>query len=56
MFASQAYIDLVLTFPDVAKVFSLGEKIIFKYKGRFIKISDSGKEKITKNEWKKMLK
>lgn len=49
-YSSQAYMNLILTYPDVAKFFTLGEKVIFKYKGKFIKICDKGKEDFSKDE------
>ncbi|MFC1502122.1 VIT domain-containing protein [bacterium] len=49
-YGSDAYTELALTYPDFGKYLALGEKVIFKYKDRFIKISDSGKETFTKRE------
>jgi len=49
-FSSDAYTDLILTNPDVAKFLTLGENVIVKYKGKFLKISDKGKERLSENE------
>ena len=55
-YSSQAYMDLALTYPDVAKLLTLGEKVIFHYKNKFIKISDKGKDQFTTNELRKLFK
>ncbi len=55
-YSSQAYMDLVLAYPDVAKYLALGEKVIFKYRGKFIKISDKGEKKISQEELMKLFK
>jgi len=54
-YASQAYVNLMLTFPDAAKFCALGETVIFKYKGVFVKISDKGREDIAEKELKRLL-
>ena len=51
-YSSAAYLDLILTYPGISKYLALGEKVIVKYKGKFIKISDKGKEKLSKQELK----
>ena len=53
-YASEAYMDLLLSYPKIARFLTLGEKIIFKYKGRFIKICDQGRETFSKYELKKL--
>jgi hypothetical protein len=55
-YGSMAYTELALAYPDLAKFLALGEKTIFKYKDRFIKISDTGREKITKEEISNLFK
>ncbi len=53
-YGSQAYTELILTYPEIAKIVALGDKIIFKFKDKFVKISEEGKEKISKRELKKL--
>ena len=53
-YGSQAYTELILTYPEIAKIVALGDKIIFRFKDRFVKIAEEGKEKISKNELKKL--
>lgn len=53
-YSSQAYTELILSYPEIAKIVSLGEKVIFKFKSKFVKISDEGKEKLSKKELKKL--
>jgi Ca-activated chloride channel family protein len=55
-YGSMAYTELALTYPDLVKFLALGEKVIFKYKDRFIKISDTGREKIAKEEISNLFK
>ncbi len=54
-YGSQAYAELILNYPELAKIVALGEKIVFKFKNKFIKIGDNGTDKLTKAELKKML-
>jgi Ca-activated chloride channel homolog len=49
-YGSQAYTELILTYPEIAKIVAMGDKIIFKFKDRFVKISEKGKEKMSKKE------
>jgi len=53
-YGSQAYSEMILTYPGVAKFVALGEKVIFKFKNRFVKIDEEGKEKFTKKEFEKL--
>lgn len=53
-YSSSAYTNLVLKYPDLAKFFTLGENIIVKYKGKFLKISDKGAEKLSEKELKSL--
>ena len=55
-FSSQAYTDLILTYSDLAKFLTLGENVIVKYKGKFLKISDKGKEKLSEKELNTLFK
>jgi len=52
---SQAFINLILTYPELGKFMSLGDEIIVKFKGKFIHISDKGIEKANKKELKKLI-
>ena len=49
-YGSQAYIDLLLAHPELAKFAALGEKVIFQYKGKYIRISEEGKDQFTVDE------
>jgi len=49
-YGSEAYTQLALTYPKLAKFLAMGEKVIFQYKSRFIKIGDTGKETMSKKE------
>ncbi len=43
---SSAYFELARRFPEFEKYLSLGDKIIFVFKGKVIEIADQGEEKI----------
>ena len=51
-YGSQAYTELVLTYSEIAKIAALGEKVIFKFKDKFVKICENGKVKLLKKELK----
>jgi len=53
-FGSQAYTEMILTYPEIAKMATLGEKLIFKFKDKFVKISDKGTEKLLRKELGKL--
>lgn len=53
-YSSEAYKNLILTFSETGKFLSLGEKVIFNFKGKYIKISDAGKEFLSKQELQKI--
>ena len=55
-YASEAYKNLIFTFPETGKFLSMGEKLIFKFKGKFIKVSEAGKKSLSKEELQKMFK
>ncbi len=46
---SQAYLDLVLRYQEIAKFAALG-KVTFKFKDRFVRIGDTGREQFTQKE------
>jgi len=49
-YSSQAYVEFILAYPEAAKFAALGEKVIFKFKEKFVKIADKGMESLTRNE------
>lgn len=55
-YSSRAYMDLVLKYPDLAKFLTLGKNIIVKFKGKFLKISDKGTEKLSEKELNSLFK
>ena len=52
---SQAYINLLLTFPELGKFMSLGDEIIVGFKDKFIHIGSKGIEKASGKKLKKMI-
>jgi Ca-activated chloride channel family protein len=55
-YSSSAYTDLILTYPEIAKIAALGNRVIFKFKDKFIKISEQGRESYSPDELKKLFK
>jgi len=49
---SDAYFEILNRFEDIKQFLSIGDKIIFKYKNIFIKISESGKDKLDEDFFK----
>ncbi|MFQ5605601.1 MAG: VWA domain-containing protein [bacterium] len=45
-YGSQAYLQLLTTFPKVRPFLALGRKVLFELNGRFVKISGAGLEKL----------
>ena len=41
---SQALTELMAAFPEVIRYLGLGEKVLFNLKGRFVKVSEQGRE------------
>ena len=41
---SQALTELMAAYPEVIRFLGLGEKVLFDLKGRFVKVSDQGRE------------
>jgi len=45
-YMSDAYFEILNRFEDIKQFLSIGDKVVFKYKNIFIKISESGKDKL----------
>ena len=53
-YSSPAYTELILAYPEIAKFAALGEKVIFKFKEKFVKIADKGMESLNRDELSKL--
>jgi Ca-activated chloride channel family protein len=53
---SDAVVNLMLEFPETAKFLAMGEKVIFKFKDRFVKVSDQGEESLSRDEVREMFR
>jgi len=49
-YGSDAYIQLLSRYPELGKILALGEKVIFKFKRRFIQIGDKGRKAVFTEE------
>ena len=54
-YRSKAYIKLVTSSPKFARFAALGKQVIFKFKGKYIKIGINVKENLSRKEWKLLL-
>jgi Ca-activated chloride channel family protein len=52
---SQAYVNLLLAYPEFGKYMKLGDRIAMKFRDRFIRIGDSGKKSCSQKEWRGIL-
>ncbi len=51
---SDTYLNFALTFPETARFLTLGERVIFKFKDRFISIGKEGKKNLSEEEIRKL--
>ena len=54
-FNSHAYINLLLAYPEFGKYMKLGERIVVKFRDKFIRIGDTGEEKCSEQKWLRIL-
>jgi hypothetical protein len=47
VFASEAYFTFLRIFPEAREFCRLGTKVIFKFRGQFVQIGDSGEKQIS---------
>jgi hypothetical protein len=47
VFASEAYFTFLRIFPEAREFCKLGNKVIFKFRGQFVQIGDSGEQQIS---------
>ncbi len=55
-YGSETYSALLSNYPSAAKFLALGKNVIFKFRNRFIKISEHSKKNITPAELRRLLK
>jgi len=55
-FASEAYFTFLRVFPEAREFCKLGSKVIFKFRGKFVQIGDSGEKKITESRWREIFR
>ena len=55
-YGSKAYEQFALKYFNQAKYLALGEKVIFKFKDKFVKISDTGIEQFADDKLEKLFK
>jgi hypothetical protein len=53
---SDAVVNLMLEYPETVKFLALGDSVIFAFKGKFIKVSDEGKDQMKREEIRRMFR
>jgi hypothetical protein len=54
-YGSQAYLDLILKHPEAAKFAALGERVIFRVKGKYVRICERGRERFEVGELRQII-
>jgi hypothetical protein len=54
-FASEAYFTFLRVFPEAREFCKLGDKIIFKFRGKFVQIGDGGEKQISAEKLRERL-
>jgi hypothetical protein len=55
-FASEAYFTFLRVFPEAREFCKPGSKVIFKFRGKFVQIGDSGEKQMTKTRWREIFR
>jgi Ca-activated chloride channel family protein len=50
-FASDAYFTFLRVFPEAREFCKLGNKLIFKFRGKFVQIGESGEKQMSEARW-----
>jgi Ca-activated chloride channel family protein len=56
VFASEAYFTFLRVFPEARDFCKLGNKLIFKFRGKFVQIGDSGEKQMSEAQLREMFK
>ncbi|MGH7598043.1 MAG: vWA domain-containing protein, partial [bacterium] len=51
-FASEAYFNFLRVFPEAREFCKLGNKVIFKFRGKFVQISENGEKQMSEARWR----
>jgi Ca-activated chloride channel family protein len=55
-FASEAYFNFLRGFPEARDFCKLGNKVIFRFRGKFVQIGESGEKQISEAKWREMFR
>jgi hypothetical protein len=53
-FASEAYFNFLRAFPEAREFCKLGNKMIFKFRGKFVQIGESGEKQTSEARWREI--
>ncbi len=56
VFASEAYFTFLRVFPETREFCKLGNKMIFKFRGKFVRIGGNGEEQISESKLREMFR
>lgn len=51
-FASEAYFNFLRAFPEAREFCRLGNKVIFKFRGKFVQIGNAGEKQMSEMQWR----
>ena len=52
---SEAYVNLLLCYPELGRFMTLGERIVLRFKGVYLRIGDEGVENRSRQQWRRVL-
>jgi len=55
-FASEAYFTFLRVFPKAREFCKLGNKVIFKWCGKFVQIGENGEKQMSETKWREMFR
>jgi hypothetical protein len=55
-FASEAYFNFLRVFPEAREFCKLGNKVIFKFRGKFVRVGENGEKQMSEARWREMFR
>jgi Ca-activated chloride channel family protein len=55
-FASEAYFNFLRAFPEAREFCKLGNKVIFKFRGKFVQIGENGEKQMSEAKWRELFR
>jgi Ca-activated chloride channel homolog len=55
-FASEAYFNFLRVFPEAREFCKLGNKVIFKFRGKFVQVGEGGEKQMSEAKWREIFR